>query len=72
MIVFEREKKIRENCSECPYRSVCKVKFKNIMYCCTMRYLKCIEYQVYRILELNKDVKEAQKRVKREKIERCS
>ena len=42
---------------ECPYRESCKTKYKSVVYCCSLKYQKCIEYQVLRITELNRKVK---------------
>jgi len=39
----------------------CTVKFKKVIDCCTKRYIRCIEYQVLRIKELNKVIKENKK-----------
>ena len=44
--------------NECPYRNNgCKTVYKWVVYCCTKKYFKCIEYQVLRIVDLNKKVK---------------
>ena len=42
---------------ECPYQKGCKTKYKNVVYCGSLKYQKCIEYLVTRITELNQKAK---------------
>ncbi len=44
--------------------------YKNVIYCCTPKYLKCIEYQVLRIRELNQVVKDNQEELKKIKSQK--
>ena len=50
---FEPQTKLKE----CPYQDVCKTVYKSVVYCCSLKYQKCIEYLVFRIAELNRKVK---------------
>ena len=52
-----KEFKPKEKPLYCPYRETCKTVYKGVIYCGSLKYQKCIEYQVLRITELNKMVK---------------
>ena len=47
--------------NECPYRNNgCTCVYKWVVYCCTKKYFKCIEYQKLCKIEWNKVVEQNQ------------
>ena len=41
----------------CPYEFECTTKFKSVNYCRTLKYRKCIQYQVYVIKGINERIR---------------
>jgi len=50
-------KRFNINSLKCTYLGKCNVIFKNNVYCCSLKYNKCIQYLVYKIRDINRRVK---------------